>query len=374
MKIGIITLPLHFNYGGILQAYALQKVLRDQGHEVEHIECIHKKVELSWKKKPFVYTKRIILKYILRRKDIVVDFESYLQKTESIVCQHTNRFMDKHIKRRFVNTFFDVKENEYDAFIVGSDQIWRKGYLNSHKDGAFLDFTQNWKVKRLSYAASFGSDKWLFDKEETASIKKLVSKFDAVSVRELSGITLCEQFLNTNAVKVLDPTLLLDRNVYDQLIPADAFPSNGDLLCYILDENETSNQVVKQLENEGYKSFRVNSKAEDRKASLSSRIQPPIEDWLKGFRDAKFVVTDSFHACVFSIIYNKPFVCIGNQERGMDRFVSLLEMFSLSDRLVCNINEIDIVQKNYIDWNVINDIIKKNINTSKSFILQYLNE
>ena len=103
-------------------------------------------------------------------------------------------------------------------------------------------------------------------------------------------------------------------------------------------------------------SFRVNSKVESREIPLQERIQPPVEQWLRGFYDAEFVVTDSFHACVFSILFNKPFIAIGNVRRGMSRFKSLLSMFGLEKRLItsssCDIEEIE-----DINWSKVNAIL-----------------
>ena len=102
-----------------------------------------------------------------------------------------------------------MTEGEYDAFIVGSDQVWRPSY-NQHLEQAFLNFTENWKnVKRIAYAASFGVDNWEFTKKQTKECKRLVQKFDFVSVREDTAVNLCKEHLGIEATHVLDPTLLL---------------------------------------------------------------------------------------------------------------------------------------------------------------------
>lgn len=114
----------------------------------------------------------------------------------------------------------------------------------------------------------------------------------------------------------------------------------GTLLNYILDETHEKCQLVNDITKErGLTAFRVNSKVESEHASLKERIQPPVEQWIRGFYDAEFVVTDSFHACVFSILFGKPFVVIGNKERGMARFKSLLDMFCMEYRLINSMEE-----------------------------------
>lgn len=109
--------------------------------------------------------------------------------------------------------------------------------------------------------------------------------------------------------------------------------SKGNLLVYILDESEEKEKLVRLVANKKLIPFNVNSRVEDILALLSERIQLPVETWLRGFYDAEFIITDSFHACVFSIIFNKPFLVIGNRDRGLTRIESLLEDFDMLDRL-----------------------------------------
>ena len=148
--------------------------------------------------------------------------------------------------------------------------------------------------------------------------------FDAVSVRESSAVELCEKHFDTSAMHVLDPTMLLDTSDYIKLFEEANTPqSPGSLMCYILDENKEKQEVISCIEQTLHlKSFSVNSKYEVADAPLEERIQPSVEAWLRGFNDAEFVITDSFHACVFSILFEKPFIVYGNKNRGMARFNS----------------------------------------------------
>ena len=171
---------------------------------------------------------------------------------------------------------------------------------------------------------------------QTEACARLVRSFQAVSVREDSGVTLCREHFGVQAVHVLDPTMLLCREDYMTLFESASIQtSSGNLLCYILDETPAKTVIINNVAMEcGLVPFSVKSKSEAITAPLVDRIQPPVEQWLRGFYDARLVITDSFHACVFSILFQKPFIVIGNANRGMSRFTSLLNMFGLKDRLV----------------------------------------
>lgn len=340
MRIGIITLPLDFNYGGILQAYSLEEILRRQGHYVEHIEIERPIKLLPIKTRYLVYSKRFFQKYLLR-KNVRVFQEAYLYRTYNQVTQHTSRFINKYINRRIVGSYSVLKNSDYDALIVGSDQVWRAAYTKGARGYAsFLDFARNWNVKRLAYSCSFGTDVWEFNKEETEYIKELIKLFDVITVREASGVDLCRNFLHITAQQVLDPTMLLDKADYEALINnSNTHQSPGNMMCYVLDETPDKTDFINRIAIEhNLKPFRSNSKAENRWAPAEERIQPSVEQWLRGFLDAELVITDSFHACVFSLIFDKPFVCLGNKKRGMTRFYSLLQLFEQEYRLSDNFN------------------------------------
>lgn len=360
MNIGILTLPLRTNYGGILQAYALQTVLEEMGHKVVILDKSPYKHLPIWKM-PLSYSKRILKKYV-QRKDIRIFYEHWNNKSYPIISQYTQKFIKTYIHRKEVNDLNQLKENDFDALIVGSDQVWRIRYFSTmHSDikNAFLYFARNWiNVKRIAYAPSFGTEEWEYSKEQTAICKSLSHKFNAISVREISGIELCKKYFNINAQHVLDPTLLLNVTHYSKLANKanKIYPSNM-LLHYILDENEKTNELIKCIATEkGLNIVRANSKVENQYADINERIQPPVEMWLSGFYNTDYVVTDSFHACAFSIIFNKPFIVYGNKDRGYARFTSLLSLFGLTNRLVTNIDEALVVIKENINWEAVNKL------------------
>ena len=350
MKIGILTLPLHTNYGGILQAYALQTVLERMGHEVCLIEKKRKPLRLPMWKAPLVYGKRVLKN--LAGHPYPIFYEQKVNREEPITRQNTDLFIKRYIKRRIVNDFSELKESDFDAIVVGSDQIWRPKYFNGNIEDAYLKFAEGWNIKRIAYAASFGTDEWEYTAAQTKECARLLKQFDAVSVREASGVDLCRKHFDVEARHVLDPTMLLTAEDYIRLFETAGTPkSPGTLLCYILDETPEKATLIERIaQKRKLATFRINSKVEDKTAPIAERIQPPVEQWLRGFHDAEFVVTDSFHACVFSILFQKPFFVMGNKGRGLSRFTSLLGLFSLEDRLISTVAETDSLET-AIQWN-----------------------
>lgn len=362
MKIGILTLPFNTNYGGILQAYALQTVLECMGHEV----CVIDKKQVSFPllKAPLIYYRRIKMNMKGRKFPIFYEFKA--KKEDPIVRQNTNRFISKYIKNRSVKSYSETKD--LDIIVVGSDQIWRPKYFRPIRH-AYLDFAKSWNVRRIAYAASFGTDKWEYKESQARRCSSLIKLFAAVSVREDSGVALCRERFGVEAQHVLDPTLLLNREDYIRLFEASCTPdSPGNLLCYILDEMPEKTAIINKVAKErGLVPFSVKSKSDNINDPLSERVQPPVEQWLRGFYDAEFVITDSFHACVFSILFNKPFLAIGNIGRGMSRFTSLLSMFGLEDRLIDTCQS---VKYDEINWGKVNSILQIRRNASQKFITE----
>lgn len=340
MKIGILTLPLHTNYGGILQAYALQTVLERKGHKVVVFDTPNEYSLPPLWKLPLCFTKRIVMKCLGKSQEIFL--ERHLNHERHVIAQYIQPFVDNHIHRKVIRSFKELKATDYDAIVVGSDQVWRAIYFSPmwfHQpiDNAFLAFAENWNVKRLAYAASFGTNEWEYTDEETLRCKELIGKFNAISLREEGGVELCRKYFNVMVQHVLDPTMLLSVDDYMALFrKCNTSKSHGNLLVYVLDETSELSELVNDIVTEKHLvPFSVNNPYEaDENKPLEDRIKPSVETWLRGFFDAELIVTDSFHACVFSIIFNKQFIVVGNKSRGMSRFESLLKMFGLEDRLV----------------------------------------
>lgn len=316
MKVGIITLPLFYNYGGILQNFALQKALIKLGHTPITFDRAVKKIPFwkywaSWLKSfCFTYLLRHPRPFVKRssfNRDPI--FDTFIQK--NICCSHKiNSYRAELIKK------FQV-----DAIIVGSDQVWRPKYNRNLKD-MFLDFCKKEKdLKRISYAASFGVENWEYSLEQTTECSVLAKIFDAISVREESGVTLCKEHLGVDASWVLDPTLLLTKDDYCDVCKEVPITQEKFLAAYVLDMNDSIRSQCESIAKErglALKFFEANTNA-----------VLTVPEWLAMFRDASYVVTNSFHGTVFSIIFEKEFRCLYNQSRGSARFESLLNLYNL---------------------------------------------
>lgn len=375
MKIGILTLPLHTNYGGNLQAYALMKTLKGLGHDVWLINRRPNKINSL--KFPFTLMKRIVKKYLLKQSEIEIFLEHKYKKEYPIISQYTQPFIENNIFPQTVSITSSsdfprlLKDYNFQAIIVGSDQVWRPKYVSVIEE-YYLSFISSDSCKKISYAASFGTSDWEYTIDQALKCKNEIKKFDFVSVREDSGVELCSNHFEINAQRVLDPTMLLNSKDYISLFENQISKQEeaGEILVYLLDENKEKKSIVSFIEKSlSKKSFLVNSQTENKQASLESRIAPPTEDWLRGFQKASFIISDSFHACVFSIIFNKPFIAIGNKKRGITRFTSLLNLFGLETRLVFSLEELskDLVNQN-IDYNKVNSILEDERNKSINFL------
>lgn len=382
MKIGILTQPLHSNYGGLLQNYALQQTLVRTGHEVETIDWgggsgLHEtlyriKIRVLHTLFPNKYPQ---LKYRPNKKE------------RAIIQRNTNHFINTYINHTEAMHSYEefvkqASKGKYDAYVVGSDQCWRPCY-NAFLSSMFLDFVQDKQVKRIAYAASFGTDKWEFTPQQTAVCALLAKKFDMVSVREDSGVKLCKEHLGVDAVHVLDPTMLLTKEDYIQLIEKEKEPkSDGTLFNYILDPDAKKSVFIQKVAKaKGLKAFQVLPKCqaeirtkEDVKKRIEDCVFPGVTTWLRAFMDADMTIVDSFHGMVFSTIFNKPFWAIGNVSRGMSRFTSLLKMFHLEDRLLDADNLDDVDFSKPIDWTMVNGILGEKRRECKKLLLTNLNE
>src|SRR5690606_22144408 len=209
----------------------------------------------------------------------------------------------------------------FNAVIVGSDQTWRPKYSPDIYN-FYLDFLENNnEIKKLAYASSFGTAAWEYTEEQTQRVSELAKQFHAISVSEAGGVDLCREKLGIEAVHLLDPTLLLTAEDYSELINQPK--TNKELFTYVLDESKEKQDFIQfigkelKLKQHTNQAQKFDAKV---KRPLEELIMPPLEGWLQGFRDAEFVITDSFHGTVFSIINKKPFITLVNVKRGASRF------------------------------------------------------
>lgn len=379
MKIAILTLPLHFNYGGNLQCYALTKILRSMGHEAINIQLIQDVQLPPLRKRPHLYFKRLINK-ILGRKYSCIFAEQKLIRDKDAVQKYANEFIKKHIPQTsgiYKNTasLKELNQLHFDAFIVGSDQVWRPKYAYPDIRSYFLKFLEHDSSLRISYAASFGTDLNEYSEQEAEDCGKLLKKFDAVSVREISAIHLIQNVFKWDCrlfpQLVLDPTLLLEKEDYIQIAtPIPGENHSGKLFYYILDMTPDKKQLINTLcQMKKLKCFTVFPKSTSPCKKVEDKVVPPVEQWIEGFHEASLVLTDSFHGCAFSILFNKPFIVYANPKRGFARFQSLLTLFGLQDRLITTSAELS--QKDMdspIDWIYVNSIREKMKQESLTFL------
>ncbi|WP_323931226.1 polysaccharide pyruvyl transferase family protein [Aeromonas caviae] len=370
MKIAILTQPLHNNYGGLLQAFALQHYLKAQGHDVLTVDFSSDPTPRFFGIKTVVGN--ILRKYVLRRQ--IKSILPITAEQKRVIGQHTNCFTAEHIRTtqmiHSVEEFAYIKQYQFDAYVVGSDQVWRPAY-SPGMSAFFLSFLgENDTAKRIAYAASFGVDHCdEFSSEQLVEYGKLLKRFDAVGVREDSAVELCHKNFGVDAQHVIDPTLLLDKEVYCKLVEQDRIPrNNGNMMVYVLDKAPEKQEIIQLVANErGLMPFTV--------MPGDSGVYPPVTQWLRGFMDAEYVVTDSFHGVAFSIIFNKPFIAIGNRDRGLARFTSILKLFGLESRLVFSKDDVSIdIINDAIDFAKVNAFKAKQQLLAFSFMAQALNK
>ena len=373
MRIGILTLPLHANYGGILQAYALQTVLERMGHKVVVIDR-KKTIKTTWKRDMVSYPYRFFQKYIRGKRQQKIRWEVAYRKKQAIETSLINRFINRNINVYHIEDLQDIHNGDFDAIVVGSDQIWRKPYycttISQNIATAYLNFTKGWNLIRIAFSASFGVDNWEYSEEETKACAEAIKNFDAVSVREKSGVILCKEYLHRDAIWTLDPTLLLSAQDYISLIHNKNGIDGSDkkeLFVYILDKNDEKQNLVNRIaKRKGLEISDFQIKSDEENEIKPCKL---VEDWLDCIRRANFVVTDSFHACVFSIIMHKPFIAVVNRERGASRFETLSSILGVSENFIAATNQYD-DNKSY----EIGDVVYEKLEKLRKESIQYLED
>lgn len=357
MKIGIITQPLINNYGGILQNYALQTILKRLDCLPTTLNSEHTPLELSRTHFVASYLKRL-LKRMLGKKQMFLNplaEDRYVFTT----CPSIKTFIDKHISKVDINgdlIKFPELTRSYDGFVVGSDQIWRPLYSPNILN-LFLDFAGDDKIK-VAYAASFGTNVWEYSLALTEKAKRLVKRFNGISVREISGVNLCKVNFEVDAVHVLDPTMLLSKDDYINLCPQ-CNTKEKYMAVYLLDKNKSKIEYIERVAQKKNLSIRyIGERSFDDCQS--------IESWLESISNAEVVITDSFHGSVFSIIFNRPFITFYNKERGNARLESLLSDFDLFSNLI---SPESMIEPNIeVDWDKVNHKINELREKSLNFL------
>ena len=362
MKIAILTHPLRVNYGGLLQAYALKKILENEGHDVFHLQL--ESYKYSRKYLIIIYLKAI-LKYIIGRINgnykIFYTLVPISEQKMNLIRKYTTQFHEK-LNIKYYKSFEPTLNTEYDAFIVGSDQIWRPGFTPNIYN-YYLDFVDEKVRKKIAYAASLGVEYWPYNELETKKIKELIEKFSFISVRELKARNLYKEHISMEFPVVLDPTLLLKAEDYKALFLENSNNANNYIAVYILNEDKEK-EIISQIEQYNtveIKSLMPRNRIKYNKEEITEKdIYMSPEHWLKIIYNAKYIITDSFHGTVFSILFNKQFIVLTNDLGGNSRINSLLQLFNLSNRFVTidNINNVFDKIDQKIEYNSINKEIE----------------
>lgn len=361
MKICILTQPLGANYGGILQAYALQQTLRSSGHDVTTLRF---RPEVPWVpsgyKKHLLTLRRFISKYVKGNSDII--YCSPDRQTR-YAYRELDRFIDTRMNCLEVSAPLSVKNlPEFDAYIVGSDQVWRPSYSPFLPD-FYLDFLGDTPAKRIAYAASFGVDTWEADEEMTARIRPLAQRFDAISVREASGVKLCAEHLDVHAEVMPDPTFLLTAADYYDLCETRQTSENNYIAVYLLDKGEREQHLINLISAQSGLPIK-NTGLLDWARSTDS-----LENWISAIAGARFVITNSFHGTVFSLLFEKNFLTIKNSQRGTARFASLLNSLGLQSRLLdLSAPNAEIPEMLEIDYQVVKEKLNSMRQLGRSFL------
>lgn len=354
MKIALVSYYSR-NYGALLQGFALQEVLQSMGHEVIAVNRGWKDYgNLVW---DFNYSIFDRLKHFL----IPSPFDDFVRK-------HIRISKVIHSNQDLVSLSQNV-----DVVIAGSDQIWNvetEAYMGHY---FFLDWVAAGTGK-YSYAASFGKDTYNANEKEICRLQTLLRTFNGVSVRETSGIDICRSLFSIEAEVHLDPTLLLPADRYRSMIAIKQIDSNY-LCSYILDYSMEINNIIRLLSANlnVHTVYNNTQKARFRQQLFDkTKRMPTVYQWLANIANAKYVITDSFHGTVFSVIFHKQFICINNRERGSARFESLLDMLKLQDRLIdihtANLDYIMKLITKKIEYETIDNLIEKHRNSSLEYL------
>ncbi|MBQ9246271.1 glycosyltransferase [bacterium] len=305
-----------YNYGAILTCYALQELIKSYG----------------------LFPKIFNAKETVRnnRSRFLIDFqEKYLDVTQKYNVKEAKE-LSKNVK----------------GIIIGSDQVLRLEYIDRYKNLYLLNFA-DLNCKKIALSASFGLDKQTFlkdkysTKENVEIMKNALKSFDYVSTREISGKQIFKDIIGMDSDFILDPVFLIDKNKYEYIAKQSDIDTKDKIVTYVLDSNEEYKKLYEYLGNQ------YNAEIYNLNIDKNS-----VEDWLKAIKDCKLFIADSFHGVCFALIFNKPFICIQNKQRGNARFETLIELFDIKENFVLDIND---VYKNNIkfipDYNKINNKI-----------------
>lgn len=328
------------NYGNLLQAWALRRVLLDLGHD----SAIDSSPRSPLRVRRLARLKSLVVRHSVRAAPRLVPESWWRRESLGDLAAPQRSFIDKYLPNVALTSEHGVLNSEVadraTAFVIGSDQVWRPRYADP-PSMLLTSLDKNDVRPRFSYSASFGrSDIEEWTPGYIAQTRPLAQRLDGVSVRESSGIEVAKVLWNVKAVQHVDPTLLIPADEYRAIAgDASSCAPPGGLIDYVLDQSSTALKTIRAIADvlgteptalmprpaPSYQAFRQNPTHYQR---------PTVESWLATIAQAGFIVTDSFHGTIFSLLNKVPFLVLVNHERGAARFHSLLNLFGLEDRMV----------------------------------------
>lgn len=334
MNIKLLTFSYTPNYGALLQTYALCKVLKLWGHNVE------------------------LLKVVLYRNTLGRVFRQY-----------TYDFFMLCFQKKYLPPFKAVSDIEKsDLYIVGSDQVWNPFFFPLHGFRFFFDFLPD-GVKRISYAASFGENEVKLTKPEKNNLKQLLTKFSNVSVREDAAVEFCEKEFGISSVHVLDPTLLLDD--YSEI--SGELSERNTLVSFKFNQSEEYKKLLSFL---AKKQELTLLKLDDKYFKIGGKgyvtKHVSVAKWVKSIAESKLFVTDSFHGVAFAIIHKRQFIVLPSVASKMGRVLSLLTLLGIQDRYYPSIDDVysRFDKTRDIDYSKVYECLDKERDISKSYLKQ----
>ncbi len=374
MKIAKFTWLYNGNYGSVLQAYALQKYLINNGYDVEDINY---KASLKTKLANWFFSRNSASLFIGKYKDFKGNNnDKYSDKLRNKNIKF-NDFKNKYMRlSKLCTNPKQLKEisNNYDVFICGSDQIWSPALFNPVY---YFSFVPN-NIKKISYAPSFGvvtTTKW-----KRKKIAELLGRFNSISIRESQGKKMISEIIGRDVPVVVDPTLLLTREEWDACIEQKKVENGKYIFCYLLSSNDTYVKAIKEFAktNELDVIIIPNSKGPF-DTGFKEMIDVGPEEWVNLIKNAEYVFTDSFHGTIFSMLYHKDFILFerfSNKSKTSEnsRIYTLMNMVDLEERII-NTNNLDrIYRLNEINYEKIDGIISEKAQESGKWLIDSLEE
>jgi len=335
-RINLLTIHYGKCYGAVMQTYATCRLLEEAGHEVTVINLVHPKLEktyLNWRKFP----------------DLIREFQFFLFKRNYFSPMTRKTYsMDK------------ITLPDADVTLVGSDQVWNRDITAGFGTAVYLDFVPE-NQKRVAFCSSFGKSEWNEDAEYTETLRNLFSKFNAISIREKSGVEIMKDTFGLSSINLQDPTIgygNFEGLIYNKKPKAQIF-------TFLLNTSKEAQAKAKHIANEiGVPLYKKNK--------INRYLFSGPRHWLTNIHNSEYVITDSFHGLALSIIFHKQFFVFCADPKKFTRLKSLLDLLGLSNRYIDSIEDFNTRKAELlapIDYTAVDSILTSERDKFKEFIV-----